>query len=133
MIKIMNIENTEIKDILTRDINLETGVEDIVSGVIENVKINGDSALFEYCEKFDGAKLSALEVSKEEIDSAYEKEDKEFLATIELAKKNIHHFHSHQVRNNFVINDADGVILGQKITPIEKVGIYVPGGTARYP
>ena len=133
MIKIMNIENTEIKDILTRDINLETGVEDIVSGVIENVKINGDSTLFEYCEKFDGAKLSSLEVSKEEIDSAYEKEDKEFLATIELAKKNIHHFHSHQVRNNFVINDTDGVILGQKITPIEKVGIYVPGGTARYP
>lgn len=133
MIKILNIENTEIKDILTRDINLETGVEDIVSGVIENVKQNGDKALFEYCEKFDGAKLSCLEVSKEEIDAAYEKEDKEFLATIELAKNNIYKFHSHQVRNNFVINDADGVILGQKITPIEKVGIYVPGGTARYP
>ena len=81
MIKILNIENTEIKDILTRDINLETGVEDIVSGVIENVKLNGDKALFEYCEKFDGAKLSCLEVSKEEIDAAYEKEDKEFLAT----------------------------------------------------
>jgi len=133
VIKILNIENTEIKDILTRDINLETGVEDIVSGVIENVKQNGDKALFEYCEKFDGAKLSCLEVSKEEIDAAYEKEDKEFLATIELAKNNIHNFHSHQVRNNFVVNDADGVILGQKITPIEKVGIYVPGGTARYP
>ena len=133
MIKIMNIENTEIKDILTRDINLETGVEDIVSGVISNVKENGDKALFEYCEKFDGAKLTSLEVTKEEIDAAYEKEDKDFLATIELAKNNIHKFHSHQVRNNFVINDADGVILGQKITPIEKVGIYVPGGTARYP
>ncbi len=133
MIKIMNIENTEIKDILTRDINLETGVEDIVSGVIENVKQNGDKALFEYCEKFDGAKLETLEVSKEEIDLAYQKENKEFLSTIELAKNNIHKFHSHQVRNNFVINDTDGVILGQKITPIEKVGIYVPGGTARYP
>lgn len=133
MIKIMNIENTEIKDILTRDINLETGVEDIVSGVIENVKQNGDKALFEYCEKFDGAKLETLEVSLDEIESAYEKEDKDFLKTIELAKNNIHKFHSHQVRNNFVINDTDGVILGQKITPIEKVGIYVPGGTARYP
>ena len=133
MIKITNIETTEIKDILTRDINLETGVEDIVSGVISNVKENGDKALFEYCEKFDGAKLTSLEVTKEEIDAAYEKEDKDFLATIELAKNNIHKFHSHQVRNNFVINDADGVILGQKITPIEKVGIYVPGGTARYP
>ncbi len=133
MIKIMNIENTEIKDILTRDINLETGVEDIVSGVIENVRQNGDKALYEYCEKFDGAKLNCLEVSKEEIEAAYIKEDKDFLKTIELAKNNIYNFHRHQVRNNFIINDADGVILGQKITPIERVGIYVPGGTARYP
>ena len=85
MIKILNIENTEIKDILTRDINLETGVEDIVSGVIENVKQNGDKALFEYCEKFDGAKLSCLEVSKEEIDAAYEKEDKD----VPTGKKNL--------------------------------------------
>lgn len=133
MIKIMNIEDTKTSDILTRDINLETGVEEIVSGVIENVKQNGDKALFEYCEKFDGAKLSLLEVSKEEIDEAYKNEAPEFIKTIELAKENIHKFHSHQVRNNFIINDSDGVILGQKITPIEKVGIYVPGGTARYP
>lgn len=133
MIKIMNIKDTKTSDILTRDINLETGVEEIVSGVIENVKKNGDKALFEYCEKFDGAKLSCLEVSKEEIDKAYENEDPEFIKTIELAKENIHKFHSHQVRNNFIINDTEGVILGQKITPIEKVGIYVPGGTARYP
>ncbi len=133
MIKIMKIEDTKISDILTRDINLETGVEDIVSQVIENVKQNGDKALFDYCEKFDGAKLSSLEVEKSEIENAYLNEDKEFLKTIELAKENIHKFHSHQVRNNFIINDTEGVILGQKITPIEKVGIYVPGGTARYP
>jgi len=133
MIKIMKIEDTKISDILTRDINLETGVEDIVSQVIENVKQNGDKALFDYCEKFDGAKLSSLEVEKSEIENAYLNEDKDFLKTIELAKENIHKFHSHQVRNNFIINDTEGVILGQKITPIEKVGIYVPGGTARYP
>lgn len=133
MIKIMKIEDTKISDILTRDINLETGVESIVSDVIENVKQNGDKALFDYCEKFDGAKLSSLEVDKSEIENAYINEDKDFLKTIELAKENIHKFHSHQVRNNFIINDTDGVILGQKITPIEKVGIYVPGGTARYP
>ena len=133
MIKIMKIEDTKISDILTRDINLETGVEDIVSQVIENVKQNGDKALFEYCERFDGAKLTSLEVEKAEIEKAYENEDKDFLKTIELAKENIHKFHSHQVRNNFIINDIEGVILGQKITPIEKVGIYVPGGTARYP
>lgn len=133
MIRIMKIEETEISDILTRDINLETGVEDIVSGVIATVKTEGDKALFDYTERFDGAKLSALEVPQEELEAAYQNEDPDFLATLELAKKNIHNFHSHQVRNNFIINDTDGIILGQKITPIERVGIYVPGGTARYP
>ncbi len=133
MIRIMKIEETEISDILTRDINLETGVENIVSDVIATVKAQGDRALFDYTERFDGAKLTELEVSTEEIEAAYKKEDAEFISTLELAKKNIHHFHSHQVRNNFIINDTDGVILGQKITPIERVGIYVPGGTARYP
>ena len=96
MIKIMNIENTEIKDILTRDINLETGVEDIVSGVIENVKINGDSALFEYCEKFDGAKLSSLEVSKEEIESR----DKEIERFMDMQEdKSINHKNNGKISN----------------------------------
>ncbi len=133
MIKIMKIEETSTDEILTRDINLETGVEEIVNGIIKNVKENGDSALLEYCEKFDGAKIETLEVTKEETLAAAEKEDKAFLETIKKAHKNIYDFHSHQTRNNFCINNKEGVILGQKITPIEKVGIYVPGGTARYP
>ena len=133
MIKIINMADAKKEDILTRDINTKSGVEDIVSDIIDNVRKNGDKALKEYSLKFDKAEIENLEVTKEEIEEAYNSEDKEFIATLEKARDNIHHFHSHQVRNNFVINDKDGVILGQKITPIEKVGLYVPGGTASYP
>lgn len=133
MIKIINMADAKKEDILTRDINTKSGVEDIVSDIIDNVKLNGDKALKEYSLKFDKAEIECLEVTKEEIEAAYNSEDKDFIATLEKARDNIHHFHSHQVRNNFVINDKDGVILGQKITPIEKVGLYVPGGTASYP
>ncbi len=133
MIKIINMADAKKEDILTRDINTKSGVEDIVSDIIDNVKMNGDKALKEYSLKFDKAEIDCLEVTKEEIETAYNSEDKEFIATLEKARDNIYHFHSHQVRNNFIINDKDGVILGQKITPIEKVGLYVPGGTASYP
>ena len=133
MIKIIKMADAKKEDILTRDINTKSGVEDIVSDIIDNVRNNGDKALREYSLKFDRAVVENLEVTKEEIEEAYASEDKEFISTLEKARDNIHHFHSHQVRNNFIINDKDGVILGQKITPIEKVGLYVPGGTARYP
>lgn len=133
MIKIIKMADAKKEDILTRDINTKSGVEDIVSDIIDNVKNNGDKALREYSLKFDRAVVENLEVTKEEIEEAYASEDKDFISTLEKARDNIHHFHSHQVRNNFIINDKDGVILGQKITPIEKVGLYVPGGTARYP
>lgn len=133
MIKIIKMADAKKEDILTRDINTKSGVEDIVSDIIDNVRKNGDKALKEYSLKFDKAVVENLEVTKEEIEEAYESEDKDFISTLEKARDNIHHFHSHQVRNNFIINDKDGVILGQKITPIEKVGLYVPGGTARYP
>lgn len=133
MIKIIKMADAKKEDILTRDINTKSGVEDIVSDIIDNVRNNGDKALREYSLKFDKAVVESLEVTKEEIEEAYASEDKDFISTLEKARDNIHHFHSHQVRNNFIINDKDGVILGQKITPIEKVGLYVPGGTARYP
>ena len=133
MIKIMKLAETGADDILTRDINLETGVEAIVNDIIENVRQNGDAALLDYCERFDGARPKQLEVTREEIDRALESEDPAFLATLRKAKENIHAFHSRQVRNNFVITQENGAILGQKVTPIERVGIYVPGGTARYP
>lgn len=133
MIKIINAENAKTQDILTRDIKTKSGVEDIVLEIIENVKLNGDKALIEYGLKFDLADIKNLEVTKKEIDDAFANEDKEYIKTLEKSKDNIYKFHSHQLRNNFTINDEQGVILGQKITPIEKVGLYVPGGTARYP
>ena len=133
MIKIINIENDEKSEILTRDIKLESGVEAIVADIIKNVRENGDKALKEYSLKFDGADIKNLRVTQEEIDAAYENEDKALIETLEMAKANIWNFHEKQLRKGFEINNGDGTVSGQKITPIEKVGIYVPGGTASYP
>lgn len=133
MIKIIKIENAAKEDILTRDIKLESGVEAIVADIIKNVRENGDAALKEYALKFDKAEIENLRVTEEEINYAYENEDKDFIATLETAKKNIWAFHEKQLRKGFEINEGNGIVAGQKITPIEKVGIYVPGGTASYP
>lgn len=133
MIKIINIENAQKSDILTRDIKLESGVESIVADIISNVKENGDKALKEYALKFDKAEIENLRVTAEEIEKAYATEDKEFIETLEIAKKNIEAFHKKQLREGFEINEGNGIVAGQKITPIEKAGLYVPGGTASYP
>lgn len=133
MIKIINIENAAKEDILTRDIKLESGVEAIVADIIKSVRENGDAALKEYSLKFDKAEIANLRVTAEEIESAYNNEDPALIETLEKAKKNIWNFHEKQLRKGFEINNGDGTISGQKITPIEKVGIYVPGGTASYP
>lgn len=133
MIKIINIDSAEKSEILTRDIKLESGVEAIVADIIKNVKENGDKALKEYSLKFDKAEIENLRVTQAEIDAAYENEDKALIETLELAKKNIWNFHEKQLHEGFEINNGDGTVSGQKITPIENVGIYVPGGTASYP
>ena len=132
MIKIMKYGEVDNKDIFARGTSA-TSVEDIVSGIIENVKANGDKALFEYCEKFDKAKLTTLEVSAEEIEEAFNSVEPKFVEIIEKAAVNVREFHSRQVRNSFILNEKDGVVIGPKVLPIEKVGLYVPGGTAAYP
>ena len=133
MIKIIRIENAAKDEILTRDIKLESGVESIVAGIIANVRENGDAALREYSLKFDKADIKNLRVTAEEIEEAYASEDPALIATLETAKKNIWNFHEKQLRKGFEIKGENGIVSGQKITPIEKVGIYVPGGTASYP
>ena len=110
-----------------------TDVSDIVADIIYNVRKNGDKALFEYCEKFDKAKLESLEVSQAEIDEAFACVEARFIKILEKAAENIRNFHQKQVRNSFIINDKDGVVIGQKVMPVEKAGLYVPGGTAAYP
>ena len=108
-------------------------VADIVTEIIDNVKTNGDKALIEYASKFDKAEITSLEVTTEEFDEAMGLVEPRFIKIIETAAENIRKFHTSQVRNSFIINDQDGIITGQKVTPIEKVGLYVPGGTAAYP
>ena len=132
MIKIYNYGEVSNSEIFARD-NISGNVEGIVSDIIANVINRGDEAIFEYALKFDKADLKSLEVTASEIDEAFSLVDKEFVSIIEQAAENIRGFHSKQVKNSFVINDKNGVIIGQKVMPIEKVGLYVPGGTAAYP
>ena len=108
-------------------------VAGIVSDIIANVRQNGDAALFEYSEKFDKVSLDSFEVSVDEINEAFETVDPELIRVMRAAKENIYAFHSRQVRNSFVMQETDGVVMGQRVTPIERVGLYVPGGTAAYP
>ena len=133
MIRTFRYNEIDRSEILSRDLTNTKNVENIVSEIIQNVIDRKDAALFEYCEKFDHAVLSSLEVSKEEIEEAVEAVEPKFLEILKQAAENIHAFHARQVRNSFLINEKDGVVIGQKIIPIEKVGLYVPGGTAAYP
>ena len=132
MIKIYKYGEVANEEIFARD-NIASDVEEIVSGIISNVVSNGDSALLDYTERFDKVRLSSLEVSAEEIEEAYSSVDSEFIAIIKEAADNIREFHQKQVRVGFSLEKENGVVIGQKITPIEKVGLYVPGGTAAYP
>ena len=111
----------------------EVDVTSIVSDIIADVRKNGDAALYGYAEKFDKVSLSSLEVSAEEIDEAFASVDAEFVRVIKTAAENIYAFHKRQVRNSFVIEEKEGVVMGQRVTPIDRVGLYVPGGTASYP
>ena len=111
----------------------KTDVSKTVTEILENVKTNGDKALIEYAEKFDKASLTSLEVTEEEFQEALSLVEPEFLEVLKKASQNIREFHSKQVRDGFKIQKQNGVIIGQKITPIERAGLYVPGGTAAYP
>ena len=104
-----------------------------VSAIIEEVRRHGDDALLRYAQQFDGAQLTHLEVPGQVLDQAVADLAPDFRTILEEAAENIRDFHRRQVRNSFVISEKDGVILGQKVTPIERVGLYIPGGTAAYP
>ena len=132
MIKILKYNEVDKKDIFARTAPT-VDVEDIVADIIYDVRKNGDKALFKYCEKFDKAKLSDLAVSSQEIKEAVNATDPEFLRILKRAAKNITKFHEKQKRNSFIINDENGIVMGQKIIPVDRAGLYVPGGTAAYP
>ncbi len=132
MIQILKCSEVSKADIFARNMP-EADVADVVSEIIRNVRERGDAALYEYSRKFDHADLKSLQVSGEEIREALAAVPPEFLAILKQAAANIRKFHEKQVRNSFVINDTEGVVMGQKVIPIETAGLYVPGGTASYP
>ena len=132
MIPILKVGQVPNSEIFAR-VTPEADVAAIVADIIADVKENGDTAVKAYCAQFDKAELTSLEVTPEEIQAAISQVEPEFLDILREAAENIRSFHSRQVRNSFVIADKPGIVLGQKITPIEKVGVYVPGGTAAYP
>ena len=131
MIRIMKYGETAVDEIFARSVP-EVDVAAVVSGIIADVKARGDAALLEYCEKFDKVRLASLEVSPAEFDEAFAAVEPEFLDVLETAAGNIRAFHEKQVRQGFVMSRG-GAVMGQKITPLDKVGLYVPGGTAAYP
>lgn len=133
MIKILKMGEVPNEEIFARD-NPTANVSDAVASIIAEVRAGGDKALRDCTERFDGVRLDSLSVSREEIDEAYKTVGPAFLAVLQEAAENIRAFHKKQVREGFCIGDAeDGKVTGQKITPIERVGLYVPGGTAAYP
>ena len=132
MIKIYQYGEVSRDEIFARE-NISPDVEGVVEEIIAQVRKNGDEALLSYTRRFDGAELSALEVTEEEMNEAMGLVEPQLLEILREAAENIRAFHQKQVRNSFVINETKGVVMGQKVTPIEKVGLYVPGGTAAYP
>ena len=132
MIRIMKYGETPNGEIFARSMPT-VNVTETVAEILKQVRERGDEALREYTAKFDHAELESLLVSQEEMDEAMARIEPEFLAVLEKAAANIRKFHQRQVRNSFIINDEPGIVMGQKVIPVDRAGLYVPGGTAAYP
>ena len=132
MIRIMKYGEVPNSEIFLR--NMPTmNVTDTVAEILRNVRERGDEALREYTEKFDHTQLESLVVTEGEMREALDEVDPDFMRILRRAAENIRKFHSRQVRNSFIINDEDGILTGQKVIPVDRAGLYVPGGTAVYP
>lgn len=132
MIKIIKYSGQTAEELFGRRDEITYNVEEAVKTIIADVRENGDIALRKYSEKFDGYTGGSFEVSPAEIEEAFAVIDKKYVQTLKNSIKNIENFHRKQKRDGFEINLGDRII-GQKVTPIDKAGIYVPGGTAAYP
>ena len=132
MIKILEYSLVNKDEIFARS-EAKVNVEAIVAEIIDNVRKNGDKAVLEYCEKFDKAQMTSLQVTEEEIEEAMGLVEDKFIEILKKARNNIRKFHEKQVRQSFIINDEKGIVTGQKVIPVDRAGLYVPGGTAAYP
>lgn len=136
IVKLTEKERANIlENLLKRSPNQYGKFEDTVNEILEDVKKNKDKALFDYTKKFDGVDITkeTLRVTKEEIEEAYTKVDSHLVDIIRKALKNIREYHEKQVRYSWFDSKPDGTLLGQKVTALERVGVYVPGGKAVYP
>ncbi|MBQ8351636.1 MAG: histidinol dehydrogenase [Clostridia bacterium] len=132
MIKILKYGEVANADIFART-EPTVNVEATVSEIIAAVRAEGDAALLAYTKRFDGADLKSLTVSRAEIEEAMGLVEPRFIDILRRAAANIRKFHEKQVRNSFIINDENGIVIGQKVIPVDRAGLYVPGGTAAYP
>ena len=126
-------ERSALKEQLNRSVTFDASVQSTVEEILKSVRQNGNSALLDYTEKFQGVRLTDMLVSADEIQDAYKRADKVFLDVLEEAYRNIICFHQHEVEKSFFYEAEGGVILGQRVTPMEKALLYVPGGKASYP
>ena len=133
MIRILDWNQIDPEEILNRDIRAEEDVGAAVDAVIAAVRQRGDQALLEYTERFDGVKLTDLEVTAAEIDAAWDALDDDFKTTLTMAADNIRRFHEKQVQNDFVLTDRPGIVMGQRYTPIRRVGVCVPRSPEAFP
>ena len=133
MIPILEFDKLSPGDIPNRDIRAEENVSAAVDAVLAEVRQRGDAALREYTRRFDGVELEDLRVTEEEIETAWASLDPDFIRTLEMAAENIRHFHERQVHKDFVLTDKPGIVMGQRYTPIEKVGICVPSSPVAFP
>lgn len=130
----MKIQN--VTDLVSLKRSIETGTSEqqtVVQSIIAEVRVNGDEALRAFTEKFDGVLLNSFSITQQEIGEAYEQVDEPFIAIVREAAENIRSYHEKQLRPSWMTTEENGTILGQKITPLDSVGVYVPGGTAAYP
>jgi len=133
MIRIIDSKQIARDQIISRSYTDSESVDNVVKNILEDVKLRGDLALYDYSEKFDHVRPETLMVTEDEIESAMQAIDRDFIETLEMAKENIVDFHKRQKREGFVVSEKDGAFLGQRILPVERAGIYVPGGKASYP
>jgi len=133
MMRILEFDKITPEEILNRDLQAEEDVGTAVDAVLAEVKANGDAALRAYTERFDGVKLAELQVSESEMAAAWNALEPEFIKTLEMAAENIRTFHEKQVHQDFQLEKDGGIIMGQRYTPIEKVGICVPRSPVAFP
>ena len=132
MIRILNYSELSADEIFARTAPT-VSVEDTVAEILRHVREAGDAALYEYCEMFDGVRLTSLTVTPAEMEEALTLVEPEFITILQKAAVNIRRFHEKQLRTSFILNEENGVVIGQKIIPVDRAGLYVPGGTAAYP